>query len=212
MDDVLEKSSWTINTVVFSCSKDADTDWRKKTFQRPWFQVRKSFRKKTSKIVQKLLQRKLHGSVVFFWHFPVCQNYISESGCKFGDKCLFRHTEADRQPVEEKWWERISYLVVGVNAVALRVPRDRAEPSKKSIQRKSWKLGSNCTINFSKGTWHHIQIGKERVHRKELFKNVNLKNAILLRQNLRTQEETLQQERCARKEAWNFTKKSVSSK
>ena len=32
------------------------------------------------------------------WHPPVCQNDISESGCKFGDNCLFRHTEADRQP------------------------------------------------------------------------------------------------------------------
>ena len=32
------------------------------------------------------------------WHPPVCQNDMSESGCKFGDNCLFRHTEADRQP------------------------------------------------------------------------------------------------------------------
>ena len=23
------------------------------------------------------------------WHPPVCQNYVSDSGCKFGDKCLF---------------------------------------------------------------------------------------------------------------------------
>ena len=23
------------------------------------------------------------------WHAPVCQNYITESGCKFGDKCAF---------------------------------------------------------------------------------------------------------------------------
>ena len=34
---------------------------------------------------------------VMFWHLPVCQNYISDSGCKFGDKCLFRHTEAAAQ-------------------------------------------------------------------------------------------------------------------
>ena len=33
-----------------------------------------------------------------YWHPPVCQNYISESGCKFGEKCVFRHTEVDSQP------------------------------------------------------------------------------------------------------------------
>ena len=33
-----------------------------------------------------------------FWHPPVCQNYQSESGCKVGDQCLFRQTEAGGQP------------------------------------------------------------------------------------------------------------------
>ena len=28
----------------------------------------------------------------------MCQNYRIDSGCKFGDKCLFRHAEADSQP------------------------------------------------------------------------------------------------------------------
>ena len=28
------------------------------------------------------------------WHPCVRQNYTSVSGCKFGDQCLFRHTEA----------------------------------------------------------------------------------------------------------------------
>ena len=31
-----------------------------------------------------------------YWHPAVCQNYISESGCKFGEKCVFRHTEVDK--------------------------------------------------------------------------------------------------------------------
>ena len=31
------------------------------------------------------------------WHLPVYQNYNAESGCNLGDKCLFRHTEADEQ-------------------------------------------------------------------------------------------------------------------
>ena len=50
---------------------------------------------------------------------------------------------------------------------------------RKSILRKDGKLGSNHTVKFSKGTWHHIKIfGKERVHRKESCQSMSLKNAI----------------------------------
>ena len=47
------------------------------------------------------------------WHSPVCQNYQTESGCTVGDKCLFRHTEADSPPSQkskQKWWKRIGGL------------------------------------------------------------------------------------------------------
>ena len=33
-----------------------------------------------------------------FWHPPVCLNYKSEKGCVHGDKCHFRHVEADGKP------------------------------------------------------------------------------------------------------------------
>ena len=42
------------------------------------------------------------------WYPPVCLNYKSESGCKYGEKCRFRHAAVDGQPsqeVEEKWCE-----------------------------------------------------------------------------------------------------------
>ena len=32
-----------------------------------------------------------------YWHPPVCQNYKSDSGCKFGDKCMIRHDETESQ-------------------------------------------------------------------------------------------------------------------
>ena len=32
------------------------------------------------------------------WHPHACLNYKSESVCKYGDRCDFRHTEADGQP------------------------------------------------------------------------------------------------------------------
>ena len=33
-----------------------------------------------------------------FWHLPVCHNWKSEKGCICGDKCHFRHVEAEGKP------------------------------------------------------------------------------------------------------------------
>ena len=47
---------------------------------------------------KKIFQGKCTAPSCNLWHPPVCHNYKSEAGCKFGDHCLSRHTEADRQP------------------------------------------------------------------------------------------------------------------
>ena len=119
------------------------------------------------------------------WHPPVCQNYISESGCKFGDKLSLRPMGSTSKKSKRSGGKGSVALLMETKPLGC-VSQD-AKPPKKSIQRKSGKLGSNCTVSLSKGTWHHLKkIGKERVHRKEVFKSVNLKNAIRVRQNLRT--------------------------
>ena len=61
------------------------------------------------------------------------------------------------------------------------------EPAKsQSILQKSTKfLGSKRSVHFSKGTLHHVKIGKERVHRKELFRSVNLMSVVFMLQNSR---------------------------
>ena len=33
-----------------------------------------------------------------YWHPPVCQDYKSETGCTYGNKCFFRHVEAEEKP------------------------------------------------------------------------------------------------------------------
>ena len=53
------------------------------------------------------------------------------------------------------------------------------------FQGKRQKMGSNHTVKFSRSTWHQIKFGKERVHRKELFKSVNLMSAVPARPGLR---------------------------
>ena len=64
--------------------------------------------------------------------------------------------------------------------------------SQDSSQRKSilWqdgKLGSNHTFKFSKTTMRHEKIVKRRVHRRESFKNVNLRSEFRALQNSRNE-------------------------
>ena len=74
-----------------------------------------------------------------------CVKISSLSGCKFGDQCLFRHTEADGQPskkVEDKWWVRISCLY-----------RRRRLPSEEVYSADRWKIcSSNHAVKFFKDT------------------------------------------------------------
>ena len=65
---------------------------------------------------------------------------------------------------------------------------------RKSTPRQEGNLGSNRTVKFSKGTWHHKKIGKERVHREASFKSVDLTNAIRALPDLKTK-------RCTKKDA-----------
>ena len=76
---------------------------------------------------------------------PVCQNYKSESGCKFGEKCVFRHTELDSQPCKK------SKKSCGKGSVASLKKSNTCglteQPKSKSILRKSTKsLESSRTV------------------------------------------------------------------
>ena len=73
---------------------------------------------------------------------------------------------------------------------------------RKLILREEGKLGSNHTVKFSKGTWHHIKkSGKEgSIARHE-------RNPCAPRFEDRTQDDTLHQERCARRVVWDLAKK-----
>ena len=42
---------------------------------------------------------------------PVCQNYRTQSGCKFGDKCVETNEEA-----ETEWWKRFCCFVEELEA------------------------------------------------------------------------------------------------
>ena len=99
---------------------------------------------------------------MFFWHPPVCQNYTSETRCKFGNKCHFRHVEADEKPSRE------SKKVGAKGSVALLKDSFQLgcvcqDPHpRKSILREVGKLGSNHTVKFSTGTWHQMRIRERK--------------------------------------------------
>ena len=87
-------------TIVFSCIPlEGKTDWRRKT----------------NILSVRQLTRKLFGKVKFhadsessknpsckLWHPPVCLNYKSEKRCAHGDKCHFRHLEAEESPAKSR--------------------------------------------------------------------------------------------------------------
>ena len=79
---------------------------------------------------------------------------------------------------------------------------------RKSILREPGKLGTKRVVKFSEGTWHQIKIRERRVHREVLSKSVSFMSVVLTRQKFgeRSHEETLHQERCARKAAWDLAK------
>ena len=59
-----------------------------------------------------------------YWHRPECQFYKTESGCKFGAECSFRHWKVEEQPnkkVEEGWWQKCSSYCEKCTTVGLRV-------------------------------------------------------------------------------------------
>ena len=114
--------------------------------------------------------------------FPVCQKYMSESGCKFGEKCTFRHKEVDSQPnrkPKEKWW-----FVSWKNSKQSGCVFQEIEPPKsKSISRKvpnSWDRSAACTSHkVPCATW---KFGKDKVHRKVFFSLLNFMSVAFIGQ------------------------------
>ena len=142
------------------------------------------------------------------WHPPVCLNYKSESGCKYGDRCHFRHTEVDGQQSKKSkkgWWKR---------SVALLKESRQLECvsqyclQKKSILREIGKLGSNHAVKFSKSTMRHAKILERKGPSQGIAQNCVPQERIPWAPKFeeRTQDEILRLERCASGVAWNLAK------
>ena len=150
------------STVVLSCSTDhrlTEEDLRKALAAGETVLL-------VGKVGQRACKKYLEGNCTNpsydYWHPPVFQKKKknkSESGCNFGDECLFRHTEADRQPCK-----RSQRKVVGKDQLLYVKESKQTElcVPKKSFPLKSDKIGSTCTVTFSQGTWHRIKIRERK--------------------------------------------------
>ena len=136
-----------------------------------------------------------------FWHPPVCLNYKSDKGCINGDKCLFRLVESEGKP-SKKSKGTVAILKESIQLGCV----SQDSYLRKSIQRKSGKLGSNHTVKLSKGTWHHIKIRKRKGPSRGVIQKCapHERSACAPKFDERSQDETLQQERCARRAAWDL--------
>ena len=89
---------------------------------------------------------------------PVCVNYKSESACKYGDKCRFRHAEADaqRSKMSKKSGVKGSVALLKESIQLGCVSLDSYP--RKSVLHEEGKLGSRHAVEFSKGAWHQRKI------------------------------------------------------
>ena len=171
-----------------------------------WATKRKVLTRERSQIVCR--HQILKNRSCAFWLHPVCQNYKSERGCIYGDKCHFRHFEAERKPSKKsKKGGAKGSVAILKESLQLGCASQDSYP-RKSILRERGNLGSKHTVEFSKSTWHQIKVRE----RKGPSRRIILKcaphecSSCEPKFQERSQEETLRQEERARKAAGDLAK------
>ena len=79
---------------------------------------------------------------------------------------------------------------------------------RKSILRESGMLGSNRPSKFPRGTWHQIKIRERKGPSRGIIQKCapHERSPCAPKVGERSHEETLHQERCARKAVWDLAK------
>ena len=85
---------------------------------------------------------------------------------------------------------------------------------RKSVPREPGKLGTRHAVTFSKGTWDQIKIRERKGPSQSIIRKCALHERSLCAPKFeeRSYDETLTQERCARKAAWDLAKIFRSSR
>ena len=136
-------------------------------------------------------------------HSPACSFYMSESGCRFGEKCSFAHRQVEEQPSKrcKKNGDKSAVTMLKISRQLGCVYQDMEPPMSSSILRKNSDIRKpiRC-VRFTKAVVRHADI-----------RDQNPSLGMLCNPNApkfedRSQEETEWQERWAREAAWRLAK------
>ena len=138
----------------------------------------------------------------------MCQNYKSETGCKNDKRRYFRQVETEENPNKKsKNGSAKGSVALLKETIQLGCVSQNPRPGK-SFLRKEGALRSNHAVKFSKGTCHEIK-NRERngpsrgiIHKCEPHE----RSPCAPKFEDRSHEETLHQERCTRRAAWEMSK------
>ena len=130
------------------------------------------------------------------WHPPVCLNYKSESGCKYGDKCQFRHDEAHGQPSKTSKKKSVA-LLEDSYTICLCVSRFSSEKIFSTEEGEYWD--QIAPSSFPRARGHHIKIRESKGPSRGIIQKCepHERNPCAFGFEERAQDETLHQERCA---------------
>ena len=139
----------------------------------------------------------------------MCQNYKSEKGVVYGDRCRFRHVEECVKPNKsrkKKGGAKGSVAILKESRQLGCVSQDSYP--RKSILREPGKWRSKHAVKFSKDTWHQIKIRERKVPSRGIIHKCepHERSPCAPKFEDRSHEETLTQERCARKAVWDLAK------
>ena len=116
-------------------------------------------------------------------------------------RCAWRKGRKTNRTISQLVPSAVSLRITGVEGSVTLLKQSiqlgcvsRDYPPRKSTLREVGKMGLNHTVNFSKGTWHRVIL--------EPYE----RNPCAPKFEERTQDETLHQERCARRVAWDLAK------
>ena len=129
----------------------------------PKSQRLQSFRTKIFKKKKKTRRNDLSGNCknqsCDYWHPPACQNRKYESGCKFGDKCTFKHKEVENRPTKKpkkKGGKRSVGILKNSKQIGCFRMSSRGNTSPLYVTaRNFWDRRAAC--NFQKGPSRHLK-------------------------------------------------------
>ena len=119
--------------------KMTEKDFRREVHQEEAVFLEGDIKKKRADIT---LEETVRIRQVIIGTLPYVKNHKTESGCKFGDKFVFRHNEVDSQPNKKPKKSggkgSVALLKNSKQLIGLRIPGHRATEEVYSTEKRNW--------------------------------------------------------------------------